>query len=499
MSSERWQLRQVNRSLNAHVAKSIIGAAKLQSPDGRVQRLLQWTQTPHFSESEVDRVNWHTMWSNFNKDAPEQMNRSMSHPIEDPHQQSGLQVLSTLATLRPGNRVSMAPNRGLAGKSVPVAQRFGLRRRPVNQRQDIFLRMISTGCISEYQPSRLSRDVLLSTIHRTMPATTLPSPLSLSHPFEAPASTAVHDLNESVHQHIQRQRLYAGLVSAATLGPLGPAVLGSLLTGYPQVLPPSGHLPQMDHYLMMYALHQLQQNQVTQPRSNLEIGTVSVAQAAPIRKTGAEAPKRAVVADANDRTLASDSSDAPVIAQDEVPLCLPVVLFRTEDDLKLSGLQSLLRMQIEAFQASEQDVTIHVRGRNKSIQVGQVGIRCLHCAHMPALQRSKGSTYFPTSVWGFYQASQNMCNVHLSKGACRHVPSLTKMQFAQHVDEKRALPCSRAGRRYWAETAQKLGLVDTEEGVFFVRELPPGVRFPESNEADGRPGVYRKSIRKPHP
>jgi hypothetical protein len=328
---------------------------------------------------------------------------------------------------------------------------------------------------------------------------TLPSSVPLWHPFEAPASTAVHDLDESVRQHIQRQRLYAGLVSAATMGPLGPTVMESLLTGHPQVHPPSGLSPQVDHYLMMHALSQLQRNQVAQPITSMEIGMAPVAQAIPYRTTAiVETPKLAAVTDGND-PIASETSKVPVIAQDEVPLCLPVVLFRPEDNLKLSGLQSLLRMQIEAFQASEQDVTIHVRGRNKSIRVGQVGIRCCHCAHMPALQRSKGSTYFPTSVWGFYQASQNMCNVHLSKGACRHVPSLTKMQFAQQIDEKRALPCSGAGRRYWAETAQKLGLVDTEEGVFFVRDLPPGVRFPKSNEADGRPGVYRTSIKKPHP
>jgi hypothetical protein len=71
------------------------------------------------------------MWSNFNKDALEQMNRTMSHPSEDPHQ-SRLQVLSTLATLRPENRVSMATNGGIVGgKSLPLGDRltvFGLRR-----------------------------------------------------------------------------------------------------------------------------------------------------------------------------------------------------------------------------------------------------------------------------------------------------------------------------------------------------------------------------------
>jgi hypothetical protein len=62
---------------------------------------------------------------------------------------------------------------------------------------------------------------------------------------------------------------------------------------------------------------------------------------------------------------------------------LPAVLARPEDAFKVSRHQVLLRHQIEAFQATEADVSTHTRGRNKPIKLGQVGIRCRHCAHLP--------------------------------------------------------------------------------------------------------------------
>jgi hypothetical protein len=74
---------------------------------------------------------------------------------------------------------------------------------------------------------------------------------------------------------------------------------------------------------------------------------------------------------------------------------LPAVLSRPSDDRQLSRLQSFLRQHIEAFQATEEDM-LHVRGRTKKLRIGQVGIRCRHCALVH--NRSKGSVYFPTSV-----------------------------------------------------------------------------------------------------
>jgi hypothetical protein len=169
------------------------------------------------------------------------------------------------------------------------------------------------------------------------------------------------------------------------------------------------------------------------------------------------------------------------IAESTIPLSLPVRLAREEDSFKLSTFQVLLRMQIEAFQATENDVTTHTRGRNKPISLGQVGIRCLHCAHLPVASRQKGSTYFPAAVLGVYQAAQNMCSTHIQCGLCSQMPEELKSEFARLLTSKVA--SSGAGRPYWAQSAKQLGLVDTEDGgIRFIRSLRPGDRVVFNND-----------------
>jgi hypothetical protein len=158
-----------------------------------------------------------------------------------------------------------------------------------------------------------------------------------------------------------------------------------------------------------------------------------------------------------------------------VPMRLPVVLAQAEDNTKLSKHQVQLRHQIEAFQATDDDVSTHTRGRNKPIVLGQVGIRCRHCAHMPVCRRQKGSTYFPATLLGLYQAAQNMSTTHMQCGLCMEMPEEIKTQFTSLLSSKAA--SSGAGRPYWAQSAKKLGLVDTEDGICFIRDLPPGTRI----------------------
>ena len=149
---------------------------------------------------------------------------------------------------------------------------------------------------------------------------------------------------------------------------------------------------------------------------------------------------------------------------------LPITLAMSEDSLKLSAHQVLLRQQIEVFRASDEDLSTHTRGRNKPIVLNQVGIRCKHCAHLPVLNRQKGSTYFPAAMIGLYQAAQNMSTTHMQCGLCPEMPTEIKEKFAQLISTK--LASSGAGRKYWARAAKKLGLVDTDNGIRFIRDLP---------------------------
>jgi hypothetical protein len=164
------------------------------------------------------------------------------------------------------------------------------------------------------------------------------------------------------------------------------------------------------------------------------------------------------------------SSTSMMTSQEpSIPNKLPFCLAQPADHNILSEHQQFLRFQIEVFEASEKDVRTHVRGRNKPIVLGQVGIRCRHCAHLTASRRQKGAMYFPASTIGLYQAAQNMCTAHIQCGLCTEMPDPIKDHFKQLIATKSFT--SGAGKPYWSKSAKAMGLVDTEEGIFFIRNV----------------------------
>jgi hypothetical protein len=166
------------------------------------------------------------------------------------------------------------------------------------------------------------------------------------------------------------------------------------------------------------------------------------------------------------------SVDFPTAVSIAMPSCsvathtLPKLLAHPNDDRVLNSHQVLLRQQIEVFEATGEEMTAYVRGRSKRIHIGQMGIRCRHCKHVPPSQRQGGAVYFPISTMGIYQASQNLSTTHLQCGLCREMPESLRQQFADLIPSK--VNASMVGRRYWSECARKMGLVDTDEGIRFA-------------------------------
>jgi hypothetical protein len=151
-----------------------------------------------------------------------------------------------------------------------------------------------------------------------------------------------------------------------------------------------------------------------------------------------------------------------------VPQCLPFTLALPDDTRKLSSLQVLLRQQIEFFSASEDDLLTHARGRNKPITLKQVGIRCRHCANLALKRRKKGSVYFPFTLLGIYQAAQNMASTHFTKDNCNENLSEIKSMITLRLGCKSSVG---SGKEFWADAARILGLLDTELGIRFIRDL----------------------------
>ncbi|GAX09328.1 hypothetical protein FisN_6Lh303 [Fistulifera solaris] len=144
-----------------------------------------------------------------------------------------------------------------------------------------------------------------------------------------------------------------------------------------------------------------------------------------------------------------------------------VLLATDEDEKNLSEYQTLVRKQLEFFEASEEDVSLTTQGRKKVVYIGQVGIRCIHCAHRPANLRSRGSVYFPSKLSSVYQAAQNMAVSHLMD-ACDEIDEGTRQQLSSLRSRK---DTAAGGKAYWALSCAKVGVSETETGLRLTNPL----------------------------
>ncbi len=144
-----------------------------------------------------------------------------------------------------------------------------------------------------------------------------------------------------------------------------------------------------------------------------------------------------------------------------------VLLATEEDEKNLSEYQTLVRKQLEFFEASEEDVSLTTQGRKKVVYIGQVGIRCIHCAHRPANLRSRGSVYFPSKLSSVYQAAQNMAVSHLMD-ACDEIDEGTRQQLSSLRSRK---DTAAGGKAYWALSCAKVGVSETEAGLRLANPL----------------------------
>eukprot|EP00957_Ditylum_brightwellii_P163898 12477737-Ditylum_brightwellii.AAC.1 len=111
--------------------------------------------------------------------------------------------------------------------------------------------------------------------------------------------------------------------------------------------------------------------------------------------------------------------------------------------------------------ASEDDVIFRLN--SKKVILGQVGIRCQFCAHLSHKKRGARSSTFPSSLNRIYQSLTMMIRDHFEN--CAAMPSDLK---AQYKDIKATASQGVDGsKQYWVLSAKKLGLVDTDSGIFF--------------------------------
>jgi len=159
------------------------------------------------------------------------------------------------------------------------------------------------------------------------------------------------------------------------------------------------------------------------------------------------------------------------------------------DDLVLNPLHCFVRENVEIFVATDQDIAAPSPGRKQKVVIGQVGLRCVHCANSTLKKRVKRAVCYPPTVSGIYHCVSNMKFDHF--GACRCMPPKLKEKFLALKKE-----CTRKSfngssvsansgggsiftAHYYQTSAVKIGLTDTESGIRFIG--PKQDHFPSNS------------------
>ena len=121
------------------------------------------------------------------------------------------------------------------------------------------------------------------------------------------------------------------------------------------------------------------------------------------------------------------------------------------------------------------------KGKRRQVLLHQVGIRCPYCKGRPDKSTSiqvaegthgnsagteRGSVYYPSTIAAIYNGSMNLIQRHLQ--ACPMRPTWV---IARYNDLKRDEARSGSSKAYWLESARRLGLYDTTEGIRYDPSL----------------------------
>jgi len=86
---------------------------------------------------------------------------------------------------------------------------------------------------------------------------------------------------------------------------------------------------------------------------------------------------------------------------------------------------------------------------------GRVGLRCVHCKHLPKDKQEIGAVFYPKSLKGLYRNVCTWQRVHFH--TCSYVPKEDKDLYKKLKDDDK----TRGRTKYWESSAMELGLMDT--------------------------------------
>jgi len=296
--------------------------------------------------------------------------------------------------------------------------------------------------------------------------------------------------SESTHQVSVQQQPSSQMVSTAALhnfvntttlngnnthlpAQLGTNIAGRISTApFPSMIVPQTHPSIQSPYPLLTSLPQqpiVFLDSVGQPVARMPAGSQTMQPATVVGSTNAVLPvtrgqggeqlsginkQPADKSSGNDIPISGNEASSSNSSNGTVkPLYMPC-----DNDI-LCSTQILLRQQLEFFEARQLDIETLVSGRRRPIVLGQVGVRCRHCSHIQPKSRKKGNAYYPSRLESIYQAAQNICSSHLCD-SCQHVDQWARSRLLEYQTTKTRK--GYGGKNYWAQAAQVLGIVQTE-------------------------------------
>ncbi|KAL7534826.1 hypothetical protein ACHAXR_006100 [Thalassiosira sp. AJA248-18] len=190
------------------------------------------------------------------------------------------------------------------------------------------------------------------------------------------------------------------------------------------------------------------------------------------------------------------TSSTPSSSTDYFPLAM------AEDDEWLTPLHCFVRKYcVEVFVATPADVAAPCMGKRNPVSVNQVGIRCPYCSPermgpnetVDVSRARENGVVYPSLIGRIYNSSINLLQRHLR--SCAFVPPQI---LARYEDLKSSNARSGASKKYWADSATRLGLMDTPEGIRLDKEAHnahvqaqanSGKKSPLHSEAEAPPLV----------
>ena len=152
----------------------------------------------------------------------------------------------------------------------------------------------------------------------------------------------------------------------------------------------------------------------------------------------------------------------PCIAPDH-----PTRLSITSDEQFLDPVNNFLRSScIEVFVIDSNYQSSEGCGRGmKSNQLGQIGLRCVHCKHVHSSNRANQAVSFPSKTLNIFESVRNYQRFHFE--ACQYIPPELKQKYYELMSQNYRKIHTKYLKAYFAEAACELGMVEAAKRLFF--------------------------------